>query len=312
MSRVRPNKKLKYIKINKKDYYYLIKKISFLTKNNKILTDENNNYKKINEELKNQLNNINRNTLKLESKKCYNDKCNEVGNWLVNNNLYCLNHFKVIEYHEQNNKIDKEVIEEDIYDEFLESNNNKNKSYEDEILESDLEDIEDELYEENNSISSGNDIEEYDDNSSITSNTSNYSTTTNSNNNKKQRKDYIKINNNEENLKVINRLKKNNLNLLKCKDDVNLLNDVIVNNRNTLKLFNDLYTKIKNNQINSDNIYEMYDKNKSRFLKNLEISFKICSNEKITNSNLVFPLYTFNSIKKTSIDSFIKLIEEMV
>jgi hypothetical protein len=312
MSRVRPNKKLKYIKINKKDYYYLIKKISFLTKNNKILTDENNNYKKINEELKNQLNNINRNTLKLESKKCYNDKCNEVGNWLVNNNLYCLNHFKVIEYHEQNNKIDKEVIEEDIYDEFLESNNNKNKSYEDEILESDLEDIEDELYEENNSISSGNDIEEYDDNSSITSNTSNYSTTTNSNNNKKQRKDYIKINNNEENLKVINRLKKNNLNLLKCKDDVNLLNDVIVNNRNTLKLFNDLYTKIKNNQINSDNIYEMYDKNKSRFLKNLEISFKICSNEKIINSNLVFPLYTFNSIKKTSIDSFIKLIEEMV
>jgi hypothetical protein len=171
MSRVRPNKKLKYIKINKKDYYYLIKKISFLTKNNKILTDENNNYKKINEELKNQLNNINRNTLKLESKKCYNDKCNEVGNWLVNNNLYCLNHFKVIEYHEQNNKIDKEVIEEDIYDEFLESNNNKNKNYEDEILESDLEDIEDELYEENNSISSGNDIEEYDDNSSITSNT---------------------------------------------------------------------------------------------------------------------------------------------
>jgi hypothetical protein len=312
MSRVRPNKKLKYIKINKKDYYYLIKKISFLTKNNKILTDENNNYKKINEELKNQLNNINRNTLKLESKKCYNDKCNEVGNWLVNNNLYCLNHFKVIEYHEQNNKIDKEVIEEDIYDEFLESNNNKNKNYEDEILESDLEDIEDELYEENNSISSGNDIEEYDDNSSITSNTSNYSTTTNSNNNKKQRKDYIKINNNEENLKVINRLKKNNLNLLKCKDDVNLLNDVIVNNRNTLKLFNDLYTKIKNNQINSDNIYEMYDKNKSRFLKNLEISFKICSNEKIINSNLVFPLYTFNSIKKTSIDSFIKLIEEMV
>jgi pyruvate-formate lyase-activating enzyme len=102
------------------------------------------------------------------------------------------------------------------------------------------------------------------------------------------------------------------LNLLKCKDDVNLLNDVIVNNRNTLKLFNDLYTKIKNNQINSDNIYEMYDKNKSRFLKNLEIIFKICSNEKIINSNLVFPLYTFNSIKKTSIDSFIKLIEEMV
>jgi hypothetical protein len=152
MSRVRPNKKLKYIKINKKDYYYLIKKISFLTKNNKILTDENNNYKKINEELKNQLNNINRNTLKLESKKCYNDKCNEVGNWLVNNNLYCLNHFKVIEYHEQNNKIDKEVIEEDIYDEFLESNNNKNKNYEDEILESDLEDIEDELYEDKNLI----------------------------------------------------------------------------------------------------------------------------------------------------------------
>jgi hypothetical protein len=261
-----------------------------LTKNNKTLTDENNNYKKINEELKNQLNNINRNTLKLESKKCYNDKCNEVGNWLVNNNLYRLNHFKVIEYHEQNNKIDKEVIEEDIYDEFLESNNNKNKNYEDEILESDLEDIEDELYEENNSISSGNDIEEYDDNSSITSNTSNYSTTTNGNNNKKQRKDYIKINNNEENLKVINRLKKNSLNLLKCKDDVNLLNDVIVNNRNTLRLFNDLYTKIKNNQINSDIIYEMYDKNKSRFLKNLEISFKICSNEKIINSNLVFPL----------------------
>ncbi|GAA5813153.1 hypothetical protein MFLAVUS_008522 [Mucor flavus] len=45
--------------------------------------------------------------------------------------------------------------------------------YEDNTLGSDLENMEDELYEENSSVYSGND------NSSIASNTSNYSSTTN-------------------------------------------------------------------------------------------------------------------------------------
>ncbi|GAA5817887.1 hypothetical protein MFLAVUS_011466 [Mucor flavus] len=100
--------------------------------------------------------------------------------------------------------------------------------HEDRNIESDLEDMEDELYEENSSVDSNNDIE-CDDNSSVDSNPSNYSTTTNVDNNKKQRKDYIKINNNEENLKVLNRLKKNNLNLQKCKDNI-VLNDNSIDN----------------------------------------------------------------------------------
>jgi hypothetical protein len=76
--------------------------------------------------------------------------------------------------------------------------------YEDKTMESDLEDMEDELYEENSSVDNENNIE-CDDNSSVDSNTSNYSTTTNVDNNNKQRKlkDYVKINNNEENLKVV-------------------------------------------------------------------------------------------------------------
>lgn len=68
--------------------------------------------------------------------------------------------------------------------------------------------------------------------------------------------------------------------------------------------------EIKDDYIN--NIYEIYDKNKSRFMKNLEISFKICSNDRLYNSNYVFPLYTFNRIKKSSIDNFINLLEKHV
>lgn len=74
----RLKKKLKYIKIDRKDYYRLIKKLSLLTKNNKILEDENRNYKEINNDLKNRLDNVNKsmpvyhkNTPQLENKGYY-------------------------------------------------------------------------------------------------------------------------------------------------------------------------------------------------------------------------------------------------
>lgn len=267
-------KKLKYIKINRKDYYHLIKKVTLLTNNNKILIEQNENYKKEIIELKYELDNYSKNTLK-------------------DNNMEYLNYEN---YKNYNNNI----------------YTNTNES-----SESELEDMEDELYEENvgtnSNVNNDNKYEncegEYD-NHSITSNTSNYSTEK-SNNSDKDRKKYIKIDNDEENLKVINRLRKNNINLNKYRDDGSLFNDIMTNNRNTLKLFHDLYIKIKDNVISND-IYEIYDKNKSRFMKNLEISFKIFNNSKIVDSNLIFPLYTFNSVKKTSVDNFIKLIEEMI
>lgn len=267
-------KKLKYIKINRKDYYHLLKKVTLLTNNNKILIEQNENYKKEIIELKYELDNYSKNTLK-------------------DNNMEYLNYEN---YKNYNNNI----------------YTNTNES-----SESELEDMEDELYEENvgtnSNVNNDNKYEncegEYD-NHSITSNTSNYSTEK-SNNSDKDRKKYIKIDNDEENLKVINRLRKNNINLNKYRDDGSLFNDIMTNNRNTLKLFHDLYIKIKDNVISND-IYEIYDKNKSRFMKNLEISFKIFNNSKIVDSNLIFPLYTFNSVKKTSVDNFIKLIEEMI
>lgn len=267
-------KKLKYIKINRKDYYHLLKKVTLLTNNNKILIEQNENYKKEIIELKYELDNYSKNTLK-------------------DNNMEYLNYEN---YKNYNNNI----------------YTNTNES-----SESELEDMEDELYEENvgtnTNVNNDNKYEncegEYD-NHSITSNTSNHSTEK-SNNSDKDRKKYIKIDNDEENLKVINRLRKNNINLNKYRDDGSLFNDIMTNNRNTLKLFHDLYIKIKDNVISND-IYEIYDKNKSRFMKNLEISFKIFNNSKIVDSNLIFPLYTFNSVKKTSVDNFIKLIEEMI
>jgi hypothetical protein len=39
-------KKLKHIKINRKGYYQLIKKVTLLTNNNKILIEQSENYKK--------------------------------------------------------------------------------------------------------------------------------------------------------------------------------------------------------------------------------------------------------------------------
>ena len=98
--------------------------------------------------------------------------------------------------------------------------------------------MEDELYEENNNISQirndntkHEDEEKESDNDSTISNTNSYSNST-TNNNSKHRKDYTKIDNNEENLKVINRLRKNNLNMIKSKDNLNcLFDDIIINDR---------------------------------------------------------------------------------
>ncbi|CAO3625152.1 unnamed protein product [Mucor hiemalis] len=109
-----------------------------------------------------------------------------------------------LKYEINNNK---NTVKNNNSKEYDQLNNNYDKNYEenmpmheDENIESDLEDMKDELYEENSSVDSNNDIE-CDDTSSVDSNTSNYSTTKNVDNDKKQRKDYIKINNNDENLK---------------------------------------------------------------------------------------------------------------
>lgn len=102
----------------------------------------------------------------------------------------------------------------------------------------------------------------------------------------------------------LNTLSKDNILYLKLKN----------NNRETLKLLSEIYLKyINDDDINYiDSVYECYDKNKSRFLKNLEISYKIHSSEKLVNSNYIFPLYTFNKIKKTSVDDLIYNLENIL
>jgi len=261
MNRGRQNRKLKYIKIKKIDYYHLIKRISLLTESNKKLKYENINYRQMNEVLKNELDSFNRTIY--ENKNLENQE-------------------------RQKNKIMENVII-DGKEESIEYNN-----------DNELDDMEDELYEENDNITDS-------DNDSVHSN---YSETNKGN----IRKQYNKLDNNEEELKVVNKLKKNYLNVLKNGKDF-IFNEMRKNNRNTLKLFSDIYKKYINNKIDGNyinNIYELYDKNKSRFIKNLEICYKIYNNNKLINSDYIFPLYTFNYIKKSSIDNLIELIENVV
>ena len=220
IKKTKVEKELKHIKINRKDYYQLIKKVTLLTNNKKVLIERNENYKKEIIKLKYELDNYSKNTLK-------------------DNNMEYLNY--------ENNK----NYNYNIY-------TTTNKS-----LESELEDMEDELYEENvgtnSNVNNDNKYEncegEYD-NHSITTNTSNYNTEKSSKSNK-DRKNYSKIDNDEKNLKIINRLRKNNLNFSKYRDDGSLFNDIMTSNRNTLKLFHDLYIKIKDSVI-SNNIYEKF------------------------------------------------------
>lgn len=279
-----------YIKIKKQKYIYLVTKVMKLKKKINKLKEENTYYKslnkekinnnmddKINKHLEERLNN--KNTLESdidESKEI--DICEDCGFEINENGCICPINC---------NNIDCENYDED-WDELCETCKNK------------LDEEVDELCEESNTL---NDIEMeeefYNENSSKTS---------------KNRKNYNKLNENEENIKVINKLNKNYINITKNEKD-HLIEDIKLNNRNTLKLFNDIYKKHMKKEIKDDyinNIYEIYDKNKSRFMKNLEISFKICSNDRLYNSNYVFPLYTFNRIKKSSIDNFINLLEKHV
>ncbi|CAO3648150.1 unnamed protein product [Cunninghamella blakesleeana] len=120
------NKKIKYITINKKHYNQLIKTISLLHKNNKLLGEENLSFKNINGELKYKLDNLNnilyKNTLKNKSKDCNTNECNNTKNWKYDE-VYCLNHFKNLE--NQNNENIKKI----------ENNSNELENMEDDELQ---------------------------------------------------------------------------------------------------------------------------------------------------------------------------------
>ncbi|KAI8060405.1 uncharacterized protein B0P05DRAFT_574768 [Gilbertella persicaria] len=136
---------------------------------------------------------------------------------------------------------------------------------------------------------------------------SNYSDTNKNTLKRKYKKSNAEIEIDKVKTKLINNLNilsKNNILYLKLKN----------NNRDTLKLLSEIYLKyINDDDINYiDSVYECYDKNKSRFLKNLEISYKIHSSKKLVNSNYIFPLYTFNKIKKTSVDELIYNLENIL
>jgi hypothetical protein len=127
-----------------------------------------------------------------------------------------------------------------------------------------------------------------------------------------KRNKYKKLDNSKEVIKVINKLKDN---LTRLKKNNNLYEKIKTNNRNTLETFANIFYKYTNNEIDDDyitDVSKIYDKNKSRFLKNIEISYKIYSNEKLINSDYIFSLYTFNSLKKTSLNTLIDYINKLL
>lgn len=309
------NKDNLYFKIKKSKYVYLILKIKKLELRVNTLKKENLLYKNLNKNIIDKNNKTIENKCSQEiyydTKKNKDEEYNHINkNTNIENTSYLNNNDNDNICDECGFEIDEkgcicpdicknedcENYDEDEYNEIC--NICKNKANDSNTLDDEL----DELYEESNTLSDvemGEELcnEKY---SNINTN--------------KKRKKYNKLNEDDENLKVINKLSKLNSNLHKNKQD-SVFDNIKLNNRNTLKLFNDIYIKYSNNQIDDNyinDIYEIYDKNKSRFMKNLEISFKIYNNNKVSNSNFVFPLYTFNSIKKTSIDNFIALIEKLV
>lgn len=130
------------------------------------------------------------------------------------------------------------------------------------------------------------------------------------NNEKKKRKSKKESNQLDEVNKVVNKIKKHYKKLYNDKD---IYNQMINENRQTIKTLSVIYQKYIKKEINEDfidNIYKLYDTSKSRFIKNIEIFDKIYNKEKqLYNSDYLFLRFTFNNITKESIDLLIDTLK---
>lgn len=116
----------------------------------------------------------------------------------------------------------------------------------------------------------------------------------------------------KENKEIKSCINKINENFKKLSKNLDLYKNMLLENKKTIELFSNIFEKYTNNEINDDyinNLYELYDKNKSRFMKNCEISFNIYNNIKLKTSNYIYSLHSFKNIKKSEINI---LIESMI
>lgn len=279
-----------YIKIKRIEYIKLIKENKFFRKKIKFLKIKNKKYEDI------------INTIYKKHDKCVIQSCDDTGNWYIDNDLYCLKHYRQIN-EEENNKTDTFNNEDEVYeledDDFLSQINDAKEDNDTNISESEnsnKDDIEEPVLDNlKNNIEIDIDMQESDDEEI-----------------RSKRNKYTKTDANSEVLKSIEKIKNQYVNL---STNSYIYKSLVLDNRNTIMTFSNIYQKYINNEIDNNYIGELftiYDKNKSRFLKNLEISYKIHRSEKLVNSSYVFPLYTFNKIKKTSVDDLIHNLENIL
>lgn len=274
-----------YVRIKKVKYVHLLRKIKKLENKVHLLKRENLCYKSFNRPISNNF----KNTQEVQNK---DNKYITEENYESDNDDTDDSMPELIENIETDDSIPiykKKTINNTAYIETIEKNNNKNSNKD--IMEEDYE----------------LDIEETDDD--MPELIENLEEDKNKDN---KRNRYKKLDNNKEVIKVINKLKDN---LTKLKKNNDLYEKIKANNRNTLETFANIFYKYTNNEINDDyitDISKIYDKNKSRFLKNTEISYLLYSNEKLINSDYIFSLYTFNSLKKTSLNTLIDSINNLL
>jgi hypothetical protein len=107
---------------------------------------------------------------------------------------------------------------------------------------------------------------------------------------------------------IINKLKKNN----NCKNkNTEIFKDIYNNNRNTIKLYHDLYQKYLDKELTDSELNEygrLCDINKSRRNKLLKTYSLIYKNSVLYNSFVIFPYYTF---EKVHVDDINLLIEKI-
>lgn len=132
----------------------------------------------------------------------------------------------------------------------------------------------------------------------------------NSDKNNIQKRNTKKETNQADEIKIVlDKIKKH---YKKIYNDEDIYNQLIVENRQVIKTFSIIHQKYIENKINNkfiNEIFKLYDTNKARFVKNIEIFHKIYNEKELYNSNYLFLKFTFNNINKESINNLINTLK---
>lgn len=125
-----------------------------------------------------------------------------------------------------------------------------------------------------------------------------------------KRKVKNKINQEDEIKKVLNKIKKH---YKKIYNNESIYEQLLKENKKVIETLSIIHQKYSiEKEIDDDfisKIYKLYDTNKARFIKNIEIFYNLYNEKILYNSNFLFLRFTFNNINKESINNLINTLK---